>query len=162
MTVTAQQSNQVANGLALPAVKNEVVDLAKLRIARIDFKQNGAGDIASTIDLVQFGGAHYRIIPALSWLSWSAWGTSATIDVGHTGYTKLDGTVVAAVDDAIEDTLAVATAGSAFLGVGTNAAANIGALEIETKGNLLLRAVVGGAVIPDQATLTGWIAYVTD
>jgi len=162
MTVTAQQSTQVANGLALPAVKNEIVDLAKLRLARFDFTQVGAGDIGSTMDLVQLGAAHYRIIPALSHAEWSAWGASATLDIGHTGYTKLDGTTVAAAPAAIEDTVNVAAAGNAFLGVGAGAAANISGLEIECKGNLLIQAVVAGAVVPAGATLKGWIAYVTD
>lgn len=162
MPVTAQQSNQVANAVAVPPVKNEVVDLAKLRLARIDFKQIGAGSIGSTIDLAKLGAAHYRIIPALSWLSWSAFGASATLSVGHTGYTKLDGTAVAAAPAAIDDTRNVAALGVGFLGLGANAIANAGSLEIECKGNLLLQAVVAGAAIPDQATLTGWIAFVVD
>lgn len=162
MTVTAQQSTQLALRATLPLNAIEVVDRAKLRIERIDFKQNGAGAIGSTIDLVGFGPGHIRIIPVLSWLSWSAYGASCTLSVGHTGYTKLDGTVVAAAPAAIEDTLNVASAGFAYLGVGTNAAANAGGLEIESKGSLLLQAVIAGAAIPDQATLAGWIAYVRD
>lgn len=162
MTVTAQQSTQVSNGNLFPAVKNEVADLAKLRIARIDFTQSGQGDIGSTIDLVKLGAARYRIIPALSYLQWSAYGTGCTLSVGHTGWTNLDGSTVAAAPAAIEDTLDVHAAGQATLGVGTNAVANASGLVIECKTGVLLQAVIAGAVIPNGATLVGHIAYVTD
>jgi hypothetical protein len=164
MAVTAQASTQVANGQALPAVKNDVVDDAKLRLAYFSFTQGAAaGDIGSTMDLVKFGAGKIRILPALSRAAFSAWGASATLDIGTTAYTKLDGTTGAAAPANIEDTLDVASAGAALLGVGTGAVAGANAgVSIESKGDITVQGIVAGAVVPAGATLTGWIAYVRD
>jgi hypothetical protein len=162
MTVTAQKSTQLANLDDLPIANNLVVDDGKVRLAYFDFTQDGAGDANSTVDLVKFGPGRFRIIPALSWVKFSALTTDAVLDVGYLAYTKLDGSSGAAASDAIEDGLDVDAAGVAFLGVGTNAAANAGGILIESKDGLTIQAKALTAGIPDNTTLRGWIAYVRD
>lgn len=160
MSTTAQKSTQLTNPDTLPEVKNYVYDVGgKIRIRYFDFTQSGAGDANSTVDLVAIEAGRVRILPALSRIKYSAFGASRTLDIGHTGYTKHDGTAVSAAADKIVDGLDVSSAGNAALGSGTNA---VPEFAFETKDGTTIQAKVAGGTIPDAATLSGWIAYVTD
>ncbi|MDP2619906.1 MAG: hypothetical protein Q8P46_06970 [Hyphomicrobiales bacterium] len=160
MTVTTQVSDQIANTQAVPEVKNKVSDLTgKVRFARFDFTQVGAGDAASTVDLVKMPHGRIRIVPILSRLVAAAFGAARTLDVGHTGYTKVDGEAVNASVDFVLDGLDVSGATSAYMGTGTNGVEEI---EIESKSGFTLQAKVAGGTIPAGTTLSGWIAYVKD
>jgi hypothetical protein len=159
MAVTAQKSTQIANSDLKPSVTNPVIDDGKLRLAHFNFEQDGAGAAGSTADLVKFGPGKVRIIPALSWVMNSALGTSVTTDIGYTAYTKLDGSAGSASADGIADGLDQAAAGVKFMGTGTNAAANAGGLDIESRDGFTVQAK---STLPDGATLVGWIAYVRD
>jgi len=162
MTVTAQKSTQIANADLKPSVTNPVIDDGKLRLARFDFTQDGAGDANSTVELVKFGPGKVRIIPGLSYIKFSALTENAVLDIGHTGYTKLDGSSQSAQTDVIEDGLDVDAAGGSYMGTGTDAAANVAGFDIESRDGFTIQAKALTAGIPDDTTLVGWIAYVRD
>lgn len=159
MATTSQKATQLANADLRPAVQNPVVDDAKVRFARFDFKQSGAGAAGSTADLVKFGAGRIRIIPVLSYIKNSALGTSVTADIGYLGYTGIDGTAVSASADTILDGGDLAAAGATYMGTGTNAAPKADGILIESADDVVIQLK---STLPDAATLTGWIAYVRD
>jgi len=139
-------------------IAGPITDNAKLRLARFDFKQVGDGDAGSTIDLVKIGPGRVLVIPALSYITGTAFTAGATLDIGHTGYTALDGTAVAAAPAVIASALAVSSGFDTRLGTG---GAAVG-VPIESKDGVLVQAATDTAGIPDGATVSGWIAYVRD
>lgn len=160
MPITNQKSTQVANRDKNPPVQNKPYDIGgKVRIVKFDFTQSGVGDIGSTADLCKIPAGTGLIIKTLSRLKWSAFGVSRTLSIGHTGFTKSNGTTVAAAPDVIETSRDVSAAGQSFLGVGANAAPSE-FIEYDSQDEITIRAIVAGGTIPDGATLTGWIAYV--
>ncbi len=164
MAVTTEQSTQLANRVgsaSAPPVPNKVYEVGgTLRWSKYDFTQGAlAGDANSTMDLVKIPAGTSMIIKTLSRVKFSAFGAARLLDIGHTGYTKADGTVVAASVDVIEDGRDVSSAGQVFLGVGTNAAPTE-FFEIDAKEELLIQAKVLVDTIPAAATLNGWICFV--
>ncbi len=164
MAVTTEKSLQLTNrdgSASAPPVPNKVYEVGGTwRWSKYDFTQGAlAGDANSTMDLVKIPAGTSMIVKTLSRLKRSAFGAARTLNIGHTGYTKTDGTVVAAAADVIEDGLDVSAAGQSFLGVGTNAA-TLETFEIDAKGELLIQAIVLGGTIPAAATLNGWICFV--
>lgn len=162
MTVTAQKSTQLANADLKPSVTNPVIDDAKVRFARFDFKQVGAGDANSTIDLVKFGPGKVRIIPVLSYAKGTALTATGTLDVGYSAYVKLDGSAGAAGLDLMLDGFDADADYASYMGTGTNAAAHAAGIDVESRDGFLVQAKVGVAGIPDGTTLTGWVAYIRD
>jgi hypothetical protein len=83
----------------------------------------------------------------------SALGASRVVKVGHTGYTNLSNTAVAADDDAFLANTSVAAAGT-INGVASS--------KLSSKTGLTVRATITGGTIPDAATLNGQILYTLD
>lgn len=160
-TITAQKSTQLTNAGTKPVIAGPITDNAKLRLARFNFKQVGDGDAGSTIDFVKIGPGTVQVMPALSYITGTAFAAGATLDIGHAGYTALDGTAVGAAPAVIAEALAVSSGFDTWLGTGTTAADAAG-IPIESKGGVLIQAVTDTAGIPDGATVSGWIAYVRD
>lgn len=160
MAVTTQVSDQIANSQAVPEVKNKVSDLTgKARFARFDFTQVGAGAANSTVDLVKLPSGRLRVLVNLSHIDISALGAGRTVDIGHTGWTKMDGSTQSAVVDAFVDGLDVEDATVTRPG---DAAWLLSGLEIESKAGVIIQAKCLGDTLPDAATMAGWIAYVKD
>ena len=161
MAATAQKSTQLSNPDELPEVKNYVRDIgAKVRIAYFDFVQDGAGDANSTVDLVKVPSGRVRILTSLSHIVVSDLGTGTTMDIGHTGWTKHDGTSQTAVVDAFADGLD--TDGAALTVAPGSASWLNSGLIIDSKEGTTIQAKVLGAGIANAETISGWIAYVQD
>ena len=165
MAVTTEKSDQVTDLEALPPVRLNTNELAgRLRIARFSFTQGAAaGDANSTIDLVKMPvGKTVTILKNLSRVACSAFGAARLLDIGHTGFTNLDGTVVAAAADVLLDGGDVSAIAELDLGVGTNALTVTNTFTINSRTAALIQAIVLADTIPAGATLTGYIVYVED
>lgn len=158
MAVTTENADQLEMADAVDGSDTKIaaIDDAKVRIKRFDFTQGAAaGDANSLANLAVFGPGKYRILPSLSSIAHSAFGSGRTLDVGHTGYTKHDGTAVVADVDTFLDGADVAAAGRVDL------ALPVDGFVLDTKTEFTIQAKVLGDTIPAAATLKGWIAYVT-
>lgn len=166
MAVTAEKSSQITNMEASPAVMIRPSDLAgRVRVARFQFTQGAdVGDAPSTMDLVKIqGGAQgLTILKGMSRIVCSAFGASRVLDIGHTGYTKHDGTVVAADADILLDGADISAIASLPLGVGTNALGTDDSFDIDSINEVTIQGVVAGGTIPAGATINGEIFYVND
>lgn len=81
-----------------------------------------------------------------------AYGASTTFDLGHTGYTNLSGTAVAASENAFVSALDVAAAADI---------AKVVDQTIESRGGFTLQGKLEGAN-PASGQFKGWIEYVVD
>jgi len=165
MAVTTEKSTQVTQMEATPPTKLDATELVgKLRIARFDFTQgSAAGDATSTMDLVKIPpGKTVRIFKSMSRIIVSAFGAARLLDIGHTGYTNLDGTAVAAAADVFMDGQDVSAAALIRCGLGTNAFTAEDAFAINAKEAVVIQAVVAGGTIPAAATINGYLVYVED
>lgn len=163
MAVTAQKSTQVTSMTATPPVRLGTSEHhGVVRVAYFSCTQSGAGDAASTLDLVRIPAGKVRILKMSSKLICSAWGAARTLNVGHTGYTKPDNSAQAASAACIADTIDVSAAASKELGTGTGGLGTDPTLLIESTSGALIQAVVAGGTIPDGATLNGYVSYVMD
>jgi hypothetical protein len=164
MAVTTQQSTQTANAAAGNfglTFLNPAENVAKVRVARIDFTQSGAGDIGSTVDLCRLPPGKVRLLGDLSLIAISAFGTSRTLAIGWTAYTDDGGAAVVAATAGLNAATSVASA--ANLQVGTAAVLGGDQTKLFTSsGGVLLQAVVAGGTIPDGATITGYVTYAKD
>ncbi len=83
------------------------------------------------------------------------------MDIGHTGWTKMDGTEQAAVADVLADGVDVSSATSAALGVGTNADDSV-VLVYDSKDPIVIQALIAGDTLDAGETFEGYIVYVLD
>lgn len=159
MAVEAYKSAEVTKQTSIPRVMLSTDEIGIIHYQKFTFTQTpNAGDIGSTADLVIMPAGRFRILPHLSRIAWSAFGASRTLNVGHTGYTKSDGTVVAAVPAALLSGEDVSAAG------GKTFTQNLddGVFIEDALGVVLIQAIVAGGTIPLNATLKGHLAYVRD
>lgn len=160
MAVTTQKSDQIDRETARPVTIADPADShGKLRMAYFNFAQSGAGDANSTVDLVKLPSGRVRVYAGLSRVAHSAFGSSRTLDIGHTGFTQLDGTAVAADEDALHSAANVAATGG-FAPVDETGHGQM--FVYQADGPVTIQAKVEGGTIPDGATLEGFIAYVKD
>lgn len=165
MAVTTEKSTQVTNMEAMPPVKLAAGELhGRIRIARFTFTQGAAaGDANSTADLVKLPpGKNITLLKNLSRVTCSALGAARVLDIGHTGYTNIDGTVVAAAADVLLDGGDVSAAATLAMGAGTNALTANDAFVFDNKTGVTLQGKVTGGTIPAGATLHGYFAYIED
>ncbi|WP_414464361.1 hypothetical protein [Hyphomicrobium sp. DY-1] len=161
MAVTNQLSTQKANAAASPKVMNPAGDEGgKLRIARFNFVQAGAGDATSTVDLVDLPRGRVNIVTALSKVAWSAFGSARTLDIGLRAYTKIDNSVNAEAPAELDDDIDVSSAGTAAPGSDLSSKDKI--RTVTSQQGVTVFASVAGGTIPDGATLDGYIVYTTD
>ena len=121
----------------------------RIRIAHFD---TGTIDAAQNdlLNLIKMPAGKVRILRVSG--ANPAYGTSATLDIGHTGYTNLAGAAVAASENAFISALAVASAA---------AIDSIIDVTIESRGGFVLQGKLEGAN-PASGALKGWIEYVVD
>lgn len=165
MAVTAEKSDQVTNMEASPPVRLNTNELGgRLRIARFSFTQGAAaGDATSTMDLIKLPvGKTVTVLKSMSRIVCSAFGAARVLDIGHTGYTNLDGTVVAAAADVLMDGQDVSAAALVRMGLGTNAFTADDSFTFNARSKPVIQAVVAGGTIPAAATINGYIVYVED
>lgn len=161
MAITNEESTQVANKSATPPVLNDVCDdRARMRCKRFGFTQGAAaGDAGSTAVLINIPPGKLNIHAALSRIAFSAFGAARTLSIGHSGYTKPDGTVVAAAPGALKAGLDVAAAGSADM---TGVVGGDETLQIDSKTGTTILATVAGGTIPVAAKLDGQVYFSHD
>lgn len=158
MAIENEQSTQVANATSTPPVMNDTYeDGGRLRAKRFNHTQSVAGDAGSTVDMVKIPPGKWMVHLDMSRIAFSAFGASRVLDVGHTGYTKPDGTAVAAAAAAFVNDLDVSSAGNAKL---TGVVGGDETFVINSKNGTTIQAQVAGGTIPLNATLDG-VVYVS-
>lgn len=165
MAVTTQQSTQTANaaaGVYGTTFLNPAENVAKVRIARIDFTQVVAGDIGSTVDLCKLPAGKLRLLGDMSLIAVSAFGSSRTLAIGWTAYTGADGTTSNSATPAGLNA-ATSVASATALQVGSAAVLGNDQTKLfDSASGVLIQAIVAGGTIPDGATITGYVAYAKD
>jgi hypothetical protein len=158
MAVVNAVSDQLTQLAASPKVPlyNDVQS-GKLRFAYFTLTQVGAGDAASVQALCKLPAGRIRILRDLCKINTSAFGASRTLAVGHTGYTGLDGTVVAAAPSFLASAIDVSAAANNTL---AGAAASDPTLAIDSRSGVTFQSAVAAGTIPDAATIKGYIAYI--
>lgn len=161
MAVTTQNATQYGNTQADPRVMNPTHEAhGRLRVARFNFTQSGAGDAGSIVRLVKLPKGKVRAILPLSRVAFSALGASRTLDLGWQAHQADDGSgEVAADPNGLDDGVDAASAG-AVIPEGT-----VGGDEtklFESLDGVLLTAQINDGTIPDGTTLDGTIVYVMD
>jgi len=147
-----QNSTQYANTQAVPATMNDVCDEhGRVRVRAFEFTQSGAGVDGDTATLCNLPGGTTRVLGVV--ITSSALGTGRVVKVGHTGYTNLSNTAVAASDNAFLANTSVAAAGTVT---------SFATSKLSSKTGLTVRATVTGGTIPDGATLNGYVLYAID
>lgn len=161
MAVTTEKSTQVTSLEASEPTFLQPVDLeGRIRLAFFDFTQgSSAGDANSTATLCRINPGRIRILTRLSWCLWAAFGAGRTLDIGYPANVDIDGATIAASVDTIDDGRDVSSAGSDYLGDGTNA---LDSILLSTRDPLYVIAKCLGDTLQAAKTLNGWIAYVRD
>lgn len=160
MAQTFLNSTQIAKFLA-GGIKNLTTDvLGRMRKYRFDFDQGAAaGDIGSTVSLIQIPPGSTRIYLRDCLVAFSAFGAARTLNIGYAAYKDRDGNDVAAAPAAFVSALDVSAAGtSSFAGV-------VGGEEsflFESQDAVTILATVAGGTIPVDATLNGDTTLVRD
>lgn len=160
MAITAERSTQVLNADA--GKLNDAVDYhGRANLFYFSYTQSAAaGDIASTQDLVRVPPGKWRFLRKMSEVFVSVWGAARTIEIGHTGWTQPDGTVVAASTVAIETANTTVVAGGSFQpGIALTAD---GTLVINSRAPVTIQAKVAGGTIPAAATIKGVLALMRE
>lgn len=145
-------STEYSNTVAVPAVMNDVCDEhARVRVRAFTYTQVGAGASGDLINLCKLPAGNIRTCGV--YITNSALGASRTVKVGHTGYTNLANTAVAASSTAFLASTSVATAGQI---------ADHATQKISSKEGLTVQALIEGGTIPDATTLNGYVLYALD
>lgn len=162
MSVTTQNSTEYANLVASPPRRNRPDQQhGRVRIAYFTFTQSGAGDANSLVNLCKIPAGRGRILKKNSTVTFSAFGSARVLDVGHTGWTKADGTSQTASANVLQDAEDVSAQGNTMLGEGT-AAVTSPILAFDSKTDIVIQAKCRVDTLPDGATLEGYITYVID
>lgn len=158
MGITTQNGTEYAVQVAQDGSRNHAnLQHGKKRIAVFHVVQDGAGDANSKWNLCRLPAGAVRVLGIHSNIS--ALGSSRTLDLGHTGYTGMDGVAVVAAEDAFVAALDVSSAVDAFKRVGGATAAGV---LIQSKDGFVVQAKVEGGGIDTGETYNGWVEYVTD
>lgn len=154
MAETQESSTQIKNETSTPPVKNDSCDdRGRLRVKRFDFTQGAAaGDAASTQAIIKIPPGKVNIHLALSRIAFSAFGASRVLDIGHTGFTQPDGTVVAAAAASLANDIDVSGAGNANV---TGVVGGDEIFQVNSRNGTTIQCVVAGGTIPAGATLDG-------
>lgn len=158
MAVTAQNSTQYANQIAVPPVYMEAEQFyGKLRVFKFNHTQSGAGDATSTVNFVKLPPGKVMLCAAQSNVKFSAFGASRTFSIGYAAYKLQDGTAQAASAAAITSAADV----SAAVSLTPGAALADGTLTFTSRAGVVLQGTVAGGTIPDAATIQGtWVVAV--
>lgn len=160
--MSTENSTEYGNTVASPPRRNRPDQQhGRVRIASFTHTQAAQGAAGSLVNLCILPPGRGRILKKMSWAMVSALGSSRTMDIGHTGWTKMDGTEQAASADVLADGVDVSSATSAALGVGTNAD-DSAVLVYDSKDQIVIQALIAGDTLDAGETFEGYIAYVLD
>lgn len=158
MAVVTENSVEYAVQVAGDGSRNHAnLQHGKKRIAVFHHTQAAAGDVNSKINLCNLPFGPVRVLGVH--VNSSAFGAARTLDIGHTGYTGMDGVAVVAAEDAFVSALDISGAVDSFKRAGGATAAGV---FIQSKGGFTVQAKVEGDAIDIGETLNGWVEYVTD
>jgi hypothetical protein len=161
MAVTTENSTQYANTVATPPVKNAPYDCGTSRVFYFTHTQAVQGDANSMVNLVKLPAGKYRILLDQSVIAHSDLGTGNTMSVGHTGYTKFDGTAVTADADAFISATDVATAAATVYFTESRAAASDDlTFLVDSTTAVVIQALIESSTMPAAGTLKGYITIV--
>lgn len=159
MAVTNEKANEIVGPGGQPLIMNAITKNPRVHRKVFTFTQGAAaGDANSTVDLAQMQPGRVRIFTASSRVATSAFGAARVLNIGHTGYSDLNGTAVAADVDAFHSAADVSAVG-AFAPTDEQAT---GMVEIVSRTGFLIQAQVTGGTIPAGATINGWFDYGVD
>lgn len=163
MAVTTENSTEYGNTVASPVRRNRPDQQhGRVRIATFTHTQAAQGDATSKVNLCILPPGRGRILKLLSKYSTSALGAARTLDIGHTGWTKMDGTEQAAVADVLVDGDDVSAAVvNETMGNGANADDSMFVV-YDSKDPITIQALVAGDTLDAGETIEGFVAYVLD
>jgi len=131
----------------------------KLRFEYFEFTTAEALAAGSTVDLVKVNPGGVRILHSLSKISVSALGASRVLDFGHRAYETPDDTTVAEDGDAFDADVDVSSAVNVATG---SDLAEPKTWAMNSRKGVTLFVTVTGGTIPANATIKGYIVYVSD
>lgn len=161
MAVTTENSTQYANTVATPVVKNAPYDAGTCKVFYFSHTQAAQGDANSLVNLVKLPAGKYRIALAQSVIATSDLGGSTTLSVGHTGYTKYDGTAVTA--DAAAFISSADHSGQTTTTYFTEARASNAAdmtFFVDSTTEVVIQAKQLSGVLPAAATMKGYVTII--
>lgn len=157
MATTATFSNQVNPDY----VRNLPYDAhGKVRFAYFEtVAAVAAGDVGSTIDLVDLPPGRVRVLPYMSRLTNTAFGAGAGINIGMLAYESRDS---GAADPQAADPVALTPTQPIDVSVAGDSQAFDAALKFDfySKSGVRVQATLTGAGIPVAAVIKGLIAYI--
>lgn len=158
MSVTNQNSTEYGKTVASPVeLQAPSVLGGRTRKAIFTHVQSGAGDATSTMLAAKLPAGVVRVLGA--WVNAEAMGSARTLDMGHAGYTGMDGVAVAADPAAFFANKDVENAVDTFYRAGGVSAAGV---EVQSKSGFVVTFQVNDASFPDTKKVNGWIEYVVD
>lgn len=163
MAVTTENSTQYANTVATPPVKNAAYDAGgTLKAFYFSHTQAVEGDANSLVNLVKLPAGKYRILLDQSVIATSDLGTGNTMDVGHTGYTNVDGTAVTADEDAFISAVDVATAvARTYFTEGLAGNGSDLTFLVDSTTEVVIQAKVESSTIPVNGTFKGYVTIIS-
>ena len=156
---SAEYTSYVARNPRVPLRPDQMH--GRVRLATFTHTQAAQGDANSKVNLCVIPAGKGRILKRSSFASVSALGAGRTMDIGHLGWTKSDGTAQVAVADVIADGVDVSSATNAFLGVGTNAD-DSPVLVFDSTTDIVIQALIAVDTLDLGETFEGYIIYVKD
>lgn len=153
-------SDQIASGVANPVVKLPTTqNYGKLRFAYFKKVATVAGDDGTDCVLVSLPKGNVRVLCNLSRIGFSAFGADRVGKIGHKAYNLIDGTSQAAVLDAFDTGIDMATKSAAAMG---NNIDYDDSFEMTSKEGVDLILTVTGGTWPVNGLVKGYVVFVTD
>lgn len=158
MALEAYKTTQVAAEVAgLPT--DAISAQARLSLFYVDLpaaRITATGDANSTADLIILPPGKWRFVAALSKVYTGVFGASRTLDIGHAGWTKPDGSAQAASENALSNAIDVSAATN--FSPGAQLTTN-GTLEINSRTPVTFRAKCEGGTWVNTGTIFGVLAF---
>jgi len=147
---SVQYTAQVASPITLDAGSV----LGKVKRAFFSYTHT-AGAGYGEVNLVKLPAGKKVIYPRSSWLSTSQFASASDLHIGFRAYTEPDGDVVAEDDNAFLDN---GDAGGGALATALTAP-TVGYLEVNSRGEFIIYAMVDTGNIEDTDTIAGYIDW---
>lgn len=163
VALAVTESTQIANVNAVPPVALAPSEHhGRIRIAFFDWL-NGlvAGDAGGVISVVKLPAGKVRLLGRLSSIYHDMTTGSNTIDIGWAAYTDIDGEVVAADPDGLDDGISVETAGTILVGTVAAMITTCGQKLFESQEGVMIT-VTSVGIVAASDVMQGHFAYVLD
>ncbi len=160
--MTIWYSNEMANIVAVPSVKNPVTDMTgKLRVATFNWTKSAvAGDAGDIIELVKLPAGRVRLLGDLSGVYHNMTTGSQVGNIGWKAYVDLDGTAVVADPNGLDSGLNLETA--AFISPMVTVLASTAYTKVFESQTGVVIELIATEIVAALDSLYGYFAYVTD